>query len=185
MIIINEWLPNPSGDDAPNEWIELWNSGSDAVNLNDWALLTKNGKTFYLNGYTIKSGEGLILPRTETKLTLKNSDEEILLYNNSKELVDRSSIFGTAQEGKSWSRIGKSNDSLWEFAKPTPGEENERPALALIGEQYPLGQALNSPSLSSWEVAGVAIGASFLITLVIFYAFKNHAYLQELFFHRN
>ncbi len=37
---INEIYPNPSGTDGGNEWIELYNSGSATVRLDDWLLQT-------------------------------------------------------------------------------------------------------------------------------------------------
>src|ERR1700691_587167 len=105
MIFINEWLPNPTGADAKGEFIELFNNGSSSVNLNGWALTTSGKKIFSLNGYTIAANGYLLLNRTATKLTLKNADESLSLYNAAGQLVDHSNSEGTAQEGKSLSRI--------------------------------------------------------------------------------
>lgn len=35
---INEFLPNPDGDDSGAEWVELFNGGADSVDLSDWTL---------------------------------------------------------------------------------------------------------------------------------------------------
>ena len=38
MLYINEWLPNPVGNDATGEFIELYNSGTTGVSLNGYSL---------------------------------------------------------------------------------------------------------------------------------------------------
>lgn len=39
-LVINELMPDPSGPDAGFEWIELLNAGSEAVDVNGWAVQT-------------------------------------------------------------------------------------------------------------------------------------------------
>ncbi|MFT4979377.1 MAG: hypothetical protein ACI8S6_005287 [Myxococcota bacterium] len=39
-IKINEILPNPSGSDGGNEWMEIVNTGSESVALDDWSIQT-------------------------------------------------------------------------------------------------------------------------------------------------
>lgn len=185
MIYINEWLPNPTGQDTKAEWIELYNSGSISVNLSGWHLQTKNGKTFSLGGYNIGEGGYLVLPRTTTKLALHNFDETISLFDNQGHLVDSSTIFGTAQEGKSWSRISYSDTGIFGFANPTPGALNSKPNTELIVNHYPIGQALNNPSINNFEIVGLALGSAALITAFLIFAFIKNDYLQELFFYRN
>ncbi len=38
MIVINEVLVNPDGDDSGNEWVELYNAGPNDANLTGWAI---------------------------------------------------------------------------------------------------------------------------------------------------
>ncbi len=38
MIYINEWFPNPVGNDATGEFVELYNSAATAANLNGYTL---------------------------------------------------------------------------------------------------------------------------------------------------
>lgn len=44
---INELMVNPDGADGGAEWVELYNAGSDTINLDDWVLQSgKSGGTF-------------------------------------------------------------------------------------------------------------------------------------------
>lgn len=181
MIIINEWLPNPAGQDSRAEWIELYNNDSAAVSLSGWHLQTKNGKTFSLTGYEIQGQGYLLLPRSTTKLTLRNSDEEIFLYNNKNELADHSQLFGTAPEGKSLSRVAYGDNSRFNFTSPTPGEPNAAPALALIENHYPFHIPLNA-SFGAAESLGLILGSALFVTALAMYTLTHHDYLQELFF---
>ena len=79
MIFINEWLPNPTGADVKNEFIELYNNSAVPVNLRGWILKTESGKKSTLSG-VIGSKEYLVFKKTETKLTLKNVDGSLSLY---------------------------------------------------------------------------------------------------------
>ena len=37
-VLINEFVPNPDGDDSGSEWIELYNASADTVDLTGWTL---------------------------------------------------------------------------------------------------------------------------------------------------
>ncbi len=73
-IVINELLPNPSGSDTGNEFIELYNPTKSAISLDGCSLQTSaNSKTFSLNGITLQSGEYKALNDGQTGLTLANA----------------------------------------------------------------------------------------------------------------
>ncbi|MFN7088246.1 MAG: lamin tail domain-containing protein, partial [Candidatus Paceibacteria bacterium] len=38
VLVVNEFMPNPKGNDAEGEWIELKNTGADRINLLNWQL---------------------------------------------------------------------------------------------------------------------------------------------------
>src|SRR5947207_394630 len=105
MILINEFLPDPQGADATGEWIELWNNGNTSASLVGWRLENKAGKKFVFKNEEVARDAYLLVPRTNTKLTLKNSDETISLYDPAGKLVDQAFFRGTAQSGKSFNRI--------------------------------------------------------------------------------
>lgn len=142
MTLINEWLPNPAGNDASGEWVELFNNGNAPVNLAGWIIKTSGGSTSFdsaqdkslttssapvnLNGWilktsgtskfnlkgTIGANEYLLLKRTDTKLVLRNTDEKLFVYDATGKLVDESEFLGSAPEEKSFSRTGNDPESL-------------------------------------------------------------------------
>ena len=69
-IKINEFLPNPEGDDATFEWVELYNTSSVDVDLSGWSLqwgTSSYGNSFVIpegtisaNGYILIGGEGVM-----------------------------------------------------------------------------------------------------------------------------
>src|SRR6185437_7227208 len=103
----NEWLPNPPGKDD-GEFIELYNSGAAPAALNGYALGTGVKRTFKLDGLHIAAGGYLLLEKSRTKLSLKNTDGEVLLYGPGGAVIEDDRFSGAAPEGKSWSRV---NDS--------------------------------------------------------------------------
>ncbi len=105
MIYINEWFPNPVGNDAAGEFIELYNSGAATVSLDGYALGDGAKKRFSLSGYSIPPGGYLVLTHADDKLTLKNTNGEVLLYGPSGQVVDSASFTGAAPEGRSFSRV--------------------------------------------------------------------------------
>lgn len=188
MVFINEWLPNPSGADAKGEFIELFNNGNSPVSLSGWSLATKNGKYFSLSGHSIAAGGYLILPRSETKLTLKNSEETILLYNGQGRLVDRSSFSGAAPDGQSFNRINYGTDGSQHFAFgfTTPGAVND-PALQvrIARDSYALNIPVNQTPINGIQFTFLFVGAAALMTGLIMYAIKENENLSQLFFERN
>ncbi|MDP8204709.1 MAG: lamin tail domain-containing protein, partial [Candidatus Tenebribacter mawsonii] len=88
-VVINEVLYDPDGSDSGYEWIELYNSSDQSVNLNGW-MIRKAGSQFELvyafdlfSGYTIPShsyfliGEEFV-PDTDltTSLAFQNGGSE-------------------------------------------------------------------------------------------------------------
>lgn len=167
MVLINEWLPNPVGSDAAGEWLELWNNGP-AQTLSGWQLADKSGKRFTLGqGALIERDGFLILPRSATKLTLRNSDEELFLYNAQRRLVDSVVFPGTAPEGKSVSRLG----DLFLLTEPTPGRPNAQVA-PLAESAYAPGQMLN-PGPAWPATLGLALLLAASFAAISFFIFKQ------------
>lgn len=162
MLRINEWLPNPTGTDTTSEWIELVNSGETPI-LTGGYKLQAGKKVIALPSYTLQPNEYLVLPRTQTKLTLKNTDEVVLLYNPAGHVIDQSTFIGSAPEGKSFSRTGE----RFLFADPTPGKQNAMPNLAPLALHYPTGVPLN-PQQSSyvWIPLGLCVGIGLAVAIM-------------------
>lgn len=182
MLYINEWLPNPVGSDAQGEWVEFWNDGSLAINLNGWLIKTQSGDKYIFSSEKIDGGGSLVLKRSATKLVLKNTDEKIFLYNDKGQLVDESAFFGSAPEGKSFSRIAGANDFVW--SAPTPGGTNQTAVSNIINNIYPLGQPLNKNS-TIFEFLGLALISAAIITSFIIFILKRNENLSKLFFGRD
>jgi hypothetical protein len=175
MIYINEWFPNPVGNDATGEFIELYNSGASVASLDGYALGDGAKKTFKLTGYSISPGGYLVLKHAQDKLTLKNTDGAVSLYGPSGQVVDGASFAGAAPEGKSYSRVDYSVAPIAHFAfeYPTPGAANEKMDTTVLANDYPFGVPL-SPQLSPAGFMGLMIGvASFFLLFFIYVTQKN------------
>jgi hypothetical protein len=65
-IIINELMPNPPGSDGDSEWIEIYNTGTEAADLAGWSFMggTSSGGSLgdpFPDGSTIAPGEYLVI----------------------------------------------------------------------------------------------------------------------------
>jgi len=183
MLYINEWLPNPVGNDAAGEFIELYNSGGAAANLSGYALGDGAKKTFSLNGYTIPPGAYLVLDHAQDKLTLKNTDGALWLYGPGGQVVDGATFAGAAPEGKSFSRVNYGTAPIAHFAfeYPTPGAANKTIDTAVMVNDYPLGVPLSPQlSLASFIILAASVASFFLLFFI--YAIQKNRNLSNFFF---
>lgn len=182
MIYINEWLPNPSGTDSGNEWIELFNSGSEKISLQSWTLVSGNSKKFIFKEQNIGAGNYLVLRQPETKLVLRNQEESLSLYDSQGKLISQSSFSGSAPEGKSFSRT---SDGTFVFTEPTPGAANKIIAKEVLASvNYSAGQPLNQ-AFGTSDVLGLALFVGLIYPFLIIAIFKKNDYLSKLFFGRD
>ncbi len=158
MIVINEWLANPAGPDTTGEWIELFNTEPSMVSLAGWKIQNKAGKEYALN-QTIPGNGYVVLSRGVTKLALRNSGEELTLFDPSGRIISQSYFPGSMPEGKS---VGLTAGHYL-LMQPSPGRENFAGALVYPRLEYPLGQPLNAGP-GFWSVIGLALGMGILIT---------------------
>jgi hypothetical protein len=125
-IFINEILPSPEGPDDKEEWVEIFNSNDFEVDLSNWKIQDSVGKTktyLFPKGTKIEAKGYLVLERPETKITLNNEGDELVLFNSRGEVVDRVS-YQKAQKGKSYSKTSEG----WTWTSNlTPGKENFEP----------------------------------------------------------
>jgi hypothetical protein len=122
-IIINEILPNPSGDEE-NEFIELYNPGDENVDLSGWTLKDAGKTSHYIfhSDTIIKSGGYLVIYRKDFKFALNNSgDESVYLMDPNGEEVSKI-FYDKANEGVSYNFDG----NTWRWSRfITPGEDNK------------------------------------------------------------
>ena len=157
-VVLNEFLPNPSGDDdSPKpggEWVRLYNNSSAAVDVAGWELNNANDGSLTIslansdnNGNSLDGGE-TIIPASGTLTVYRNGDndftindqtETIKLYHGST-LVD-SYTYNFASglpEGKSLKRdpngTGAWKDPEVETAKETEKNDSDQEEKGTIQE---------------------------------------------------
>ncbi|MBI5220457.1 MAG: lamin tail domain-containing protein [Candidatus Liptonbacteria bacterium] len=177
MILINEWLPNPKGNDARGEWVELVNTGDAPVNLQNWQLAV-NKKSVALDGVIAPHGYAL-LARSETKLTLGNQGGAVSLYAAGGQLADQAAFLGAASEGRSFSRFG----NHFRFSEPTPGRANQLAAV-LTQDTYPSSLVVRSAG-SFWDIMLLALGVALALAGASLFLFKQYDQIYNLFFPRD
>jgi hypothetical protein len=131
-IRLNELLPlagttDWNGDgtaDEMDEWIELYNSGKQSVNLSGWSISAASSeeRAFQFPEETvIQPGHYLVLYRSETDLNLPESGGEVYLSNNNGQLGDMV-VYPALPADASFSR---DNFGRWQSDwPPRPGKFN-------------------------------------------------------------
>jgi len=137
-VVINEVEMNPPGSDSRNEWIELYNSGDEAVDLTGWQL---SYTAYCSSGPFITCWEsplfGVVIPPkgryiyTYSKMHLHNSNGwQILLRDSSDVIVDSTpqGLTDTYDSGSTWQRVpdGYDTDSYsdWTYQYSTRNAPN-------------------------------------------------------------
>ena len=149
MIKITEILPNPEGKDGNNEWIELKNVGQagpghsqaspshgqagqqpQPVNLENYILddIADGGsKPYTLPATVLQPNQTIVLYKSQTKINLNNSDDEVRLLSPDGKLIDRVS-YGKSEEGSSYALTKilqeTGEKSTYRWTTPTPNKEN-------------------------------------------------------------
>ena len=122
-VVLSEILPNPTGKDQGQEWVELTNLSKGAVNLSGWKIQTGTQKTksfIFPKNSLFLPDSFLVLDSSATKLTLTNQEGKVSLLYPSGDVADEV-VYQKAQEGVAAARKG-SNFFWTDF--PTPGTEN-------------------------------------------------------------
>ena len=130
-VVINEVLPNPSGSDSsePDEFIELFNNGSEMVVITGWTVSDTGGstKTYTIPDTNLVSGGYASLRREVTAIILNNSGDEGVVLKDTEGTVENSMSFSSNIVGKSWSRIPNGTGSFVNNTTPTENLINIAP----------------------------------------------------------
>jgi hypothetical protein len=124
-IYLSEILPNPSGKDEDGEFIEIFNSSSEAINLSGWQIDDKEGSgssPYTFPSTLIGPKEYLVIPFSQSKIVLNNAEDWVYLINPNREIV--SSLHYShpdKPEDCSYALIG--GRYFW-TNQPTPNREN-------------------------------------------------------------
>jgi hypothetical protein len=135
QIILNEILPNPSGDGE--EYIELFNNSAEDASLVGWILRdgSKTGKYVFSASSIIKVGDFLVVYKKDFKFALNDSgSESVQLFDPTEKEVSSVSYSG-AKDGLSFGLDG----SKWRWSKYlTPREDNvfdDSPSFKVIKDK--------------------------------------------------
>lgn len=132
-IILNEVLPNPSGDETRNEYIELKNNSDSLIDLGGWKLYDLALKEKYDDGndfgYVIPDGTSIkiegyaIIYRDAFKFSLHNTQEEaVFLKDPCGNFISKIDMFKGAKEDYAYSFDGTN----WRWSSHlTPKAENK------------------------------------------------------------
>jgi PKD repeat protein len=131
---LNEIFPNPSAKGDAGEFIELYNFGTESVDISGWILhdATKTGKHVFPAGTVVAGGEYFAVTDQSFKLSLNNSNETVSLFDNKEALID-SIIYTTSKDDISLNYT----PSGWRGGTPTPNAANKLNNLPTTKENVP------------------------------------------------
>lgn len=117
-IRINEILPHPANGE---EFIELYNFGSQPVNIKDWQIhdASKTGRYIFEKDTIIPAQDYLTLLRSEFSFALNDSNETLTLLDSNNVLIDTLSYskskkglsYNYSSDGWRWSKILTPNET--------------------------------------------------------------------------
>lgn len=121
-LAITEFLPDPKGADATEEFIEFTNTGEVPVELVGWKLQDVSSSKIVFTTGSIAPGAYRAVKRPESGIALNNTNGETVTLTAPDGFVTSTASFsGTAPEGQSYALI----DNQWKWSgTPTPGMKN-------------------------------------------------------------
>lgn len=128
---VSELLPNPTGEDTGNEWVELHNLASQLTNLGSCQVTIAGQSYGFLADDMLAPGEWRMVDTffnsdVPVSVSLKNTDTTIVELQR---VVDgnattlQSFSYVDAPEGQAWARF----DDGWRWMSPTPSLDNATP----------------------------------------------------------
>jgi hypothetical protein len=106
-IRITELLPNPSGDEATEEYITLTNMGTDMVDLSGWILGDATKSRYTMSDMQIAPSQSVKLYRQHTKIALNNTGTEVVtLYAPDASVHDTVTYTGPVKDDVIYQLVG-------------------------------------------------------------------------------
>jgi hypothetical protein len=123
---ITELLPNPvgTGNDATDEYIELYNANDGTFDLSGFSLeagLTTLHKYIFPDGSSLAPHSFTAFYSSATKLALSNSGSQVNLVDPLGNVIANTDQYGAAADGQAWALA--SGKWYW-TTLPTPGAAN-------------------------------------------------------------
>jgi hypothetical protein len=134
IIRINEVEYNPQGSDDGNQWIELYNTDINLLNVGGWLVKsTKGGRTFSIpEGFVILPNDYLVIPFNSVMFGTEN--ESVVLLTSDSVEVDRTPLLSdTSDDALTWQRFPNGIDTDtpadWALRNSTHGATNGFPVV--------------------------------------------------------
>ncbi len=129
-LVINEFEPNPAGNDSGKEWVELLNNTNETIDLEGYTLIAssdRSKKKMVLSG-SISPGEFLVIYPTFSMVNnsgkLTKNGEGLTLKDPDGAVVDKTGTHkDNSDDGMTWQR-SYDGSSQWEFKEGTEGRSN-------------------------------------------------------------
>ncbi len=117
---ITEVLPDPEGDDAEGEYVEIYNSGRTTVPLEGVVLRDGSSKKYELSGQ-LRAGQRRAVFRHDSSIVLNNSGgDRVRLETTNGALIDEVT-YAKSKPAEAYAFL----DGRWQWTRqPTPGQEN-------------------------------------------------------------
>jgi hypothetical protein len=120
-IVLSELLPNPSGSDTGNEFIELYNTSSSAISLQGCSLQTSGSSKVYNLATAMQPGEYHAFYSSETGLTLPNAAGGTVWLLSPTTELQAVTYLADLEDDVSWSSF----NNAWQVTyQPTPNSSN-------------------------------------------------------------
>ncbi|MFA5134171.1 MAG: lamin tail domain-containing protein [Patescibacteria group bacterium] len=119
-IIITELFPNPEGKDD-GEFIELYNGGAAAIDVESWQLGDGSSRRYTIAGTVLQPGQYLAVEKASSGISLNNTSDAATLYWPDGTALDSVS-YSECEEAQSYGLVN--GEWLWSDSV-TPGEANQ------------------------------------------------------------
>ncbi|TAN56994.1 hypothetical protein EPN15_05675 [Patescibacteria group bacterium] len=180
VIKLSELMPNPAGDDADGEWIELYNGGDKDIDLAGGSLSDASGKAYTIPKNTnIAAKSHKVFYRKLTGIVLNNDQDAIDLKDSSGKKIDSVS-YADGAEGKSYA-LGKNG---WLWSDPTPDKTNVQAAdTGANANENTNSNGIKRVGATINEAKNAKSGAIITVSGIVTAAFgeiaKNTFYIQD------
>lgn len=121
-IKISELLPNPSGEEEKEEFIEIFNEDGKDIDLSGWTIEDKSGNFYIFPKTLIGAREYLVIYRSVFRFALNNTGEEIITLKDANgEEAEKVAYAESAKENYSYAY----DDGKFQWTSTaTPGKMN-------------------------------------------------------------
>lgn len=121
---ITEVLPNVSGSDVGNEYVEFWNGGALPVSLDGLSMIVGVATQKVINlpdNLTVQAGEYVAIYNDTLSYSLVNTTGQVQLVTRDGTLIDATAVYENPKDDQAWAWI----EGAWVYTTvPTPGLPN-------------------------------------------------------------